>query len=271
MGWLVGIGLGGYLAAAHGWRATFLVAGVPGVVLAVITWLVLDEPRARLGAPFDSSRAEGVREALMQLRNKRSYLLALAGICTYAVFTYGLSTFLPSFMIRSLHASMEQISLPWGVAISIANLMGALIGGQLADRLSRSDIRWYAWIPAIACALDVPAYGFALMSNHVKAFIPLDFLAEIIISAGMSPIFVAMHAVCGSRRRTIAIATALLLFSLLGSGVGPPLVGLISDALLPRYGAESLRYSLFAVVLFLLPAAVIFCRTGFAMPPELEE
>lgn len=269
-GWLVGIGLGGYIVAIYGWRIAFVMAGIPGILLAIIARIFLSEPRTSTGFPSASGHAESVVETLRVLKDKQSYLFALLGLSLYAIFSYGIATFVPSFMTRSLHASLEQISLIWGALIASANLGGAVIGGWLADMLGKRDARWYTWMPAMACALAVFAYGVAFSTNHPSSFIAADFVAEFICAAGTPAIFVAMHAVCGSQRRTMAVATAMLLFSMFGSGVGPPIVGIISDIFGSTYGSDSLRISLLALLIFLIPAAIAFCMAGRSMLNDLE-
>ena len=269
-GWLFGVGIGGYIAATYGWRTTFLLAGIPGLVLAAIAWLILREPRMCLGFPVASHLEEPMSQTIRRLWAKRSFAYALIGLSLYAIFTFGLATFVPSFMIRSLHASLEQLSFTWGVAICVANLLGALCGGWLADWLGRRDPRWYAWLPALACGSGVLTYGVALLTERLWTFIVTDFIAEFMCAVGLPAVFMSMHAVCGARRRTLAVAVALLLFSLIGSGIGPPAVGAVSDAFAVIVGSESLRYSLMAILIFLIPASVAFYRAGCAMPDDLE-
>ena len=267
-GWLVGIGLGGYLAAAYGWRMTFVLAGLPGLVLACLAWCVLEEPRTRLGFPSKSRRIGETRDAMRSLAKRPSYLLLVAGICTYGIFSYGLTTFLPSFMVRSLHVSMAQVGLPWGIAIAFANLGGALVGGRLADQLGMQDSRWYAWIPSLGCALAAPFYVLTVTTKHIQLFMAFDFAAEFIISTGMAPVFAAVQFVSDDKHRTLSVASALLLFSLAGSGIGPPVVGYLSDSLIPVRGSESLRGALLAVIVFLAPAAVFLFRAGKKLPRD---
>jgi predicted MFS family arabinose efflux permease len=271
VGYLVGVALGGYIAATRGWRAAFFLAGAPGLALAVIVRLALPEPRCRLGFPSSGPEAENVRQTLSRLRCKQSFLLALGGLSAYTIFSYGVSVFLPSFMIRVLHATLEQVSTTWGFAISAANLAGAIGGGWLADRLSRRDIRWYAWLPTIACVLAAPIYWLALASHHLWTFIGFDFLAETIISIGIPAYFAAIHAVCGNRRRVMAVTIVLFCITLFGSTIGPLAAGVLSDALSSVYGLESLRYSLFSMLLFLIPAGVCFYWFAREMPRDLED
>lgn len=269
-GYLIGVSLGGYVAATAGWRAAFLVVGTPGIILAVAVRLILPEPREQLGFPAVGAEAESIRQAILRLR-KRSFFWALTAISVYTIFSFGINIFLPSYMIRTLHASLAVVSVTWGLAISVANLIGALVGGWLGDVLSRRDIRWYAWLPALTCALAAPLYWFALAAGRLWSFIVLDFFAELVVGLGISICFATIHAVCGGRRRTMAIALVQLSFMVIGCGLGPLIAGMLSDGLRGQYGDDSLRYSLVVLVAFLLPAAAAFYFSARTIPIDLEE
>lgn len=271
VGCLVGLALGGYIAATLGWRNTFLFAGALGIVLAMITRLSLAEPRLRLGFPSARSNVESSTRAIWRLQRKRSFLYTVIGLSVFYFFSLGVTTFLPSFMIRTLHVSLEQVSVTWGVAISVANLLGTLAGGWLADRLSRRDIRWYAWLSTIACVLGALLYWLALSASRLSTFIAIEFLAELLMWTGTFATWPAIHAICGNARRGMAIAVAQFAYVLVGSGFGPLAAGALSDALGPRYGIQSLRYSLNIMTFSLLLAAIAFYLSGRSMAQDQED
>jgi predicted MFS family arabinose efflux permease len=257
-GYCVGIVLGGYIAAIYGWRNAFLVAGLPGLVLALLVHFTLAEPRCQIGFPAAKPNTESMRESLSKLRGTNSYLFILVGYTVYAIYAYGISVFMPSFMIRSLHASLEQVSVTWGVGAAIAMFSGAMIGGGLADRLINRDIRWCVWLPAIACVTGLPIYWLALSANSLTGFIAAAFPAELILAIVSSIPFAALHLVCGHSRRALAVAIAYFLLVLVGGGCGPLLAGVLSDAWSVAYQTESLRYSMRTLLLFLIPASAAF-------------
>ncbi len=270
-GYCVGVCFGGYIASVDGWRAAFLFAGVPGLALAVICRFFLREPRSTLGFPNVSARAEGAVASFQCLQRKRSYVLALTGLTLFSIFGYGTSVFLPSFMIRVLHATLRDVSVTWGVAVAVAMICGALVGGRLGDWLGSKDCRWYAWIPGISYLIGAPLYWATLSTHHLWSFIAVDFPAELVLAMGTAVAFSTIHSVCGTRRRALAIATVQFSMTLLGCGLGPLISGVLSDALTPTYGIDSLRYALVATVVLLLPAAASFYRAGFAIALERED
>jgi len=129
VGGLAGVGLGGYIAAILGWRSAFLMAGGAGIVLALVARMVLAEPRLQLGFPAGGSQGETLGQVVVRLWNKPSYLRVLLGMCGWMFYIIGTTTFLPAFMMRSLHATLTQVSLTWGVTSAVSNLVGTLAGG----------------------------------------------------------------------------------------------------------------------------------------------
>jgi len=271
VGLLSGIALGGYIAASQGWRAAFILVGAPGLLLALVTRLFLAEPRRELRFPPDNLSTESLRQTILRLREKRSYLYALIGISVYCVYAFGVTMFLPSYMIRSLGASLEQASTTWGVAITAANVIGSLLGGYLTDALSRRDVRWHGWLPALTCAAGAVLYWLAFAIPHFWAFIGVEFLAETVLGVGFPAVYSGVHSVCGHQRRSMAVGILFLSMMVAGNGLGPLMAGMLSDAFSSAFGTGSLRYSLITLVVLMLPAAAAFYLSARTMPDELED
>jgi MFS family permease len=270
-GYLLGFGVGGYLAATQGWRMAFLVAGVPGLVLALITRFGLSEPRLLLRFQVGRADGESVRASLARLMAKRSYLYALAGCLLYFLVAYGALIFIPSFLIRTLHVGLTDVSVTYGSLGAIASVIGTLGGGWVADRLARRDARWLAWLPALALVVTAPIEIAAFMMSSFKAFLACGFAASVLLAGGLPPVFAAIHAVCGGRRRATAIAIVLFSATLFGGGCGPLLAGAISDLLTARYGADGLRYALIVMMPVLAASGACFYFFARAMPQDIED
>jgi MFS family permease len=270
-GYLLGFGLGGYVAATYGWRTAFLLAGAPGLALAVLTYCKLAEPRLQRGFPTEGLSLESVRQTLGRLRAKRGFLYALAGCILYFFIAYGALIFIPSFLIRVLQVPLAKVSVAYGSVAAVASVIGTLGGGWLADRLGRRDIRWLAWLPASACVLTAPVYIAAFSVDSFIAFLALAFVAGLLLVGGLPPVFAAIHAICGSARRSMAIAIVLFSATLFGGGFGPLATGAISDFLTAGYGPQGLRYSLMLMMSLLVMTGGFFYLFGREMPTDLED
>ncbi len=268
---LLGLGLGGYVAAVYGWRNAFLLGGVPGLLLAILARLTLAEPRLQHpGLVNASGKQETTKETMSALVRKRSFLYALGGCLVYFLFAYGVLTFIPSFLIRSLHLSLAEVSVAYALVAASGSLIGTLGGGWLSDRLGRRDVRWLAWLAAIACGLTAPLFLAAFSAERLSAFLAAAFFANLLLTAGVPSIFSAIHAVCGARRRATAIALIYFSASLVGGGMGPMATGALSDALRAVYGENSLRYSLMMMTALLAGCCLLFYRFGQEMPGDTE-
>jgi len=269
-GYLLGIGFGGYIAATHGWRSALLLAGAPGLVLAVAARLTLAEPRLQRGFDRSGKQAESrLAQTLAELWRKPSFRYALVGSFFGSVYSYGVAVFLPAFQVRVLHASLTEVSVKYGVSTAAATFIGMLCSGWLADRLGRRDIRWVAWVAAVGSAAGGVLYMLALSVSDFEMFLALAFVATALVSGGAS-VYAAVHAVCGSRRRATAIALMLFLGTLFGGGLGPLAIGALSDALGETYGTEGLRYSLMAMMPTLAGCGIFYYLMGREMPVDLE-
>lgn len=256
VGYLVGVTAGSAIAAAYGWRAAFLVMGLPGLLLALATWLLLKEPRLRAGFRPPPDIGESFLETLRVLWRKPSFVWLTTAMVLYFMYAYGVMIFVVSFMVRVLGVPLGQAGTLFGAAGTVALIVGSIGGGYLIDRLGRKDLRWLAWAPAAVLAGALPLYLLAFLSSDVWVFIGLIGVAGLAINAGLPAFFSILHSVCGSARRAMAVAIVFFFANLIGLGLGPVITGALSDLFTGWYGVEGLRYALLVMVFILLPAAV---------------
>jgi MFS family permease len=270
-GYLLGFSVGGFIAAKYGWRPVFLLAGAPGLLVALIARIGLSEPRLLAKFAGGAAKAERFGETLARLIKKRAFVHALIGSILYFFVAYGAIIFVPSFQIRVLRVPLARVSVVYGAVAAVASVIGTLGGGWLADSLSRRDIRWLAWLPAVALTLSGPVWIVGFSLGSFPAFLALAFVGNVLLVGGLPPVFAAVHSVCGSRRRATAVAIVLFSSTLFGGGFGPLITGAISDALSARFGADGLRYSLMLMMTLMAPIGVSLYLFGRAMPADLED
>jgi len=268
---VLGLWVGGNIAATYGWRYAFLLAGIPGLVLALAVRLTLAEPRLPLALVITNRPADGVMTTILRLRRKRSYVAILLGSVLYYCFGYGALIFVPSFLMRVLHAPLAKVGTIYGLVVAAGSLFGTLAGGWLADRLSRHDVRWLSWLPASAFVLACPIYMVAFSIRDFSICMAFVFVGTVMLAGGLPSVFSAIHSVCGSTRRATAIAIVLFSASLFGGGLGPLASGALSDGLNAHYGNQGLRYALMTMTTLLAASGIILYWSGRAMPRDLEE
>ena len=271
LGYLLGFGVGGYIAATRGWRAAFMAVALPGLVLVVITRVCLSEPRGFLDHRVNSSEFETTRRSLARLLQKRSYVYALLGCLIYFFVAYGALIFIPSFLVRTLHVPLARVSVSYGATSALASAIGTLGGGWIADLLAQRDRRWLAWLPALSMLATAPLLIAALLVGSFESFLAFAFVASLLLTAGLPPVFAAIHEVCGNRRRATAIAIVLFSATLFGGGFGPLVTGVVSDFLTRHYGAEGLRYSLIIMMPLLIASSGCFYCFARVMHKDIED
>jgi len=263
VGYGVALVLGGAIAQAYGWRAAFITVGILGGGFAPLTYFVLKEPRQDARYPLRSTDRESTLAAMRNLLGKPAFRNIVAGIVLYFLMSYGALVFIVSFMIREHGLSVARSGLTFGTISAFGAIVGNLSGGALADRLASRDIAWFARLGGWGMIVALPLYELSLSAPTIIVMVPLLFLATVVLTGLIPAMFAALHAVCGSKRRALAVAVAFFFANLIGLGLGPVLAGSLSDALSPRYGlAEGLRYALMTVMTAFVPAGWFLLRAA---------
>jgi MFS family permease len=269
-GYIAGFMLGAHIAATRGWRSAFVWVGAPGLLLAGLALVLLREPRKVLGPPAASSR-ESWTATLVLLWRKPAYRLTLLGLTLYSLFAYGALVFVPSYLLRVLGVGMAEMGTAYGSVSAVAALSGALAGGVLADRLAARDARWLLRLPAFGVALACPLYVAAFNSQDFTLFLILTGLGGVLLNGALPAGFAAAHLVCGSARRAMAVAILMFCVTMVASNAGPLLIGVVSDALAPRYGVAGLRYALSLMTLILFVSGWTLYRASRTLRDDAEQ
>ncbi|MNG88143.1 D-galactonate transporter [compost metagenome] len=266
LGAIVGLGLGGWIAQHHGWRYAFLLIGAPGILLGLVLLLTV-----RVPAPVQVKRAvdaphEGWLQTLGELMRMPSFLwLVLTGGAA-AIAGYAIGTWSPSFLIRSHGLNMQQAGFLVGVVGGTGSTIGTLVCGVLTDRLARRDVGWQIGVPLLGTLISIPfALAYFLWPQGIAFHIgdtpvPQAFLFYSAFGFfgvwWATPCLGAISHLFPANRLAQATAIFVMAMTLLGVGLGPLLIGMLSDLFLPSLQGESLRYALAASVALLVLAAV---------------
>jgi MFS family permease len=244
----IGALTGGWVGAHFGWRTAFMVVGLPGILLALVVFLTLREPRRGqsdgVEVVGDAESLGNVLRFLMRLRSFRHLAFAAA---LHAFYGYGAANFIPSFLARVHEVPLGQRGMLFAV-ILISGGIGNVAGGRLADLFGERDARWYLWVPGIATLLGAPAaLAFYLWPTPYVA-VALGCLPTIFGAMYLGPTFALTQTLVRPRMRALASAILLFIINMIGLGGGPTFVGWLSDQLAPRYGIEAVRYALLFTV-----------------------
>ena len=262
-GYALGLVLGGFVAQHYGWRAAFVTFGLSGLVLVPLTHLTLKEPRRAPQFARPLENVESTVGAIYALLAKPAYRNILGAMVLLFFISYGSLVFIVSLMIRVHGMNVAQAGALYGAISAVGGVIGAVGGGALADRLAARDIAWLSRVAAGGLIVSVPLYELALWSSNPVLMAPLFLVATVVLTSVAPPAFSAIHVVCGSSRRALAIALVYFFANLFGLGLGPVVAGALSDTLAVDYGpGEGLRRALMIVTGVLLPAGWLMWRAG---------
>ena len=236
--------IGGWLGQLYGWRVAFLAVGVPGVLLALIVRFTLREPpRAATLRKRDS-----VREVFAFMLRRRAFVHMSIGASLHAFYGYGAASFIPVFLIRVHGFALGELGT-WLAAIGLTTgVLGTYLGGAVSDRLASAGARWYMRVPAFASIIGLPfAFLFYLWPEGRTAIL-LSIPGALLGPIYLGPTFAMTQSLVRPDMRALASAILLFIINLIGLGLGPWFVGMLSDALKPTYGVDAIRYALLGTV-----------------------
>jgi sugar phosphate permease len=270
------------------WRMAFFIVGLAGLLLTPLLKFTVREPRRgaldSMGADrdhaadhvADQDRAAdhdhdrtsmaavppSLLEVIALLARRPSFWGLSLGAACASMMGYGLFFWAPSFLVRSFHLSLLHASLAYGGLVLTGGLIGIWFGGVLADRYGEKRRAMYAFIPAAAFVATVPFYVAGVLSTTLWVSFAVLLVPTALGLVWLGPVLAAVqHLVPGNMRAT---ASALFLFinNLIGIGLGTALIGIVSDVMRQRFGAESLRYAILAGTGFYLMAAALLFFAG---------
>jgi predicted MFS family arabinose efflux permease len=230
-GVLIGSIAGGYIAQSYGWRLTFVIFGVPGLILAILVPLTIREPkRGRLDTPrAGADKVPPLGEVFRRFVHKRALFHCVAGASIAAFGAYSIISFSAPFFIRAHGATLAQAGVFLGLTGGLSAGIGIFFSGQITDWASRRDSRWTVWIPAAGLLLATPLYIAGFLVSSKSAAMAILLVAPALQYLYLGPTMGLMHNLVTPRMRATATAFLYLAVNLFGLGLGPPITGFLSD------------------------------------------
>lgn len=265
-GAIAGVILGGIIAESWGWRYAFIVVGLPGLLVAAVAFFTLREPeRGRLSETPPSGDRPAFLDTAKRLFANRVFLFVTLGNAFAVMMAYVVANWAPPLYRRVFELGAAEVGLYAALGIVIGGLPGTIAGGIMSDMLVRRDPRWQGWMPAIGLAIAFPLLLTA-------PFSPTVFGAALVFAAGtffanlcLGPAAALIQTVARPDERALAASLYIFVGSGLGIGVGPLVVGLLSDGFAPAYGTDSLRYAMAATSVLTLMGAAMFLAAAPAL------
>lgn len=243
IGVLVSLVLAGWLGELVGWRATFVLIGSPGLLIALIFWLSVREP-ARAAASHHDRGDTSTWGVIGALCRNRAFMHYTLGYSVAVMLLHGHLQWLPAFFHRSFGVSGASLGISIALTRALGTALGLIAGGLWADGWSKRDPRGPGRLLFWSSLFGVLTQAGVLLTSNLSVAYAFSTLVGFITSLPIGPLTAAIQAEAEPRARATAGALMLILSSIIGMGGGPLVVGVLSDLLATRAGEESLRYSL---------------------------
>jgi len=264
VGSALGYVVGGFMDVHFGWRMAFFVAGVPGLILALLCLGLRDPPRGgqdgkETGQPRAASRPAA---NYLELLKNRPYVLTIAGYAAYTFALGGLAYWIPAFLERVRHVPEKSATFSFGIIVVITGFVGTFAGGWLGDFCARYTQRAYLWISAAATLAAVPFAWLALTVAAPRTYLVCMVIAQLLMFLSTGPINATIVNLVRPTQRSSANALGVFSIHLLGDVPSPLLIGLISTH-------SSLQQGVKLVPLAILVSGVIWIFGALAQPAGL--
>lgn len=263
LGSALGVALGASLAAAFNWRIPFYVIGAVGVVTAVIVYFVIDEPQRgahdeAAAEPLAAAPGPGFFATIVRFFSNPILLMASLASGGANFITYGISNFATLFLMREKGMRLEEVAIYYALVIGIGMSAGIYASGRLIDRFGARSKAAHAWIPALSLLLALPFFIAFVWAPSWPLAIAFLIVPTFLNAFFLSPTVSFVQNEVRPDQRVISGALLLLVMNLIGLGLGPTYVGMMSDYFRPTHGVHSLQTALYALAPMYLIAAALF-------------
>ena len=256
LGALIAYAGGGWVTQHFSWREAFFLAGAPGLLMALLVWFTIREPRGNpsLAMAFKAPTGQlKFLDAFKELAVKPTYWhLIAAGVMVQFV-AYGFAAFYGGYFMRVQGVVMQvtpdmpagtwdfaTMGVALGLMIGISGAFGAWSGGVVADAVRKRGVGWTLVVPALLMMASTPLFILGLFQTTPLMALLLFAVPTIAGTFYYGPTFAAVQSLARDETRAVAVSVYLLIAGLLGMGVGPFFVGVLNDVFASRLVGEGL-------------------------------
>ena len=222
-----------------------MVAGAPGLIAALLLVLTIKEPiRGHYDAPgLGDADAPPLWAVLRRMIQRPAFLHVVLGSTVASMGGFGINIFLAQYFFRRFGLGLGESGLLSGLISALPGSVSMLGGGLLADHLGKKDPRFYAWIPGIGALLAAPFYVLSFLQGSWPMATALLMITGLFQYAYLPALMGVTANLMEPRMRATAAAVVGIMTNLVGAGLAPVVVGMLSD----RFASQAIGGSFAAV------------------------
>jgi len=276
---------GAMVKAFDSWRAPFFIAAVPGLLLATFMFFIREPKRGAAESVRISQ--EKIDKPIRRVLTIPTFgWLVLAGL-SFNFATYACNSFMVPMLQRYFLLPLQQAAVATGLIVGVTGLVGLTVGGWIADKVHQRYANGRLMFAALSLIVSTLTTGYALHAGRIEIglFIGIFSVGWLFSYNFYTCVYTAIQDVVEPRLRATAMAVFFAGLYLLGGGLGPVVVGLLSDyfshSAMAAAGVEQMTevfkadglhdamllipVALFMTLLFLLQASRSFARDAARM------
>ncbi|RYY28464.1 MAG: MFS transporter [Sphingomonadales bacterium] len=228
-GIMMGTMIGGWLASRFGWQKTFMILAVPGILAALLLTTIKEPPRGHSDALIEDGAAPSFGEVVRHALRERAYVNVVIGSGIAAFAAYGVQSFTTAFLLRNFSMDLASAGLAFGLIFGLGSGIGTVVGGIWVDRAAERDVRMRGWLPAIFLAATGPMFMLGYAQSNSMVAIAILFLAGVLSFMHQGASYGVIQNSFPPRMRATGVAAAFMAQALIGLGLGPLVMGMLSD------------------------------------------
>lgn len=270
-GILLGFLVGGWVNEFFGWRAAFLIVGVPGIALALLVRFTVPEPPRGIAVEASANALPSAAPPQAPLFTEVVRFMVGHGILRHLIFASALVAFagyaaviwVPVYLVRIHSLGTGMVGTYLALIVGFGGAAGILLAGRLADRLSAGlGSQWLPWIVALANLISLPFLLWTFLAPTAQGALVGFAVPAMLATVYVAPSFALIQNEVPVPMRAVAAAINLFITNIIGLGLGPFSVGFFSDLFASWAGEESLRYGLMVTGVALLWGVAHYLRCG---------
>ncbi|MCK9541644.1 MAG: MFS transporter [Novosphingobium sp.] len=269
-GAMLGAYFGGLLTASYGWRTALYVAAVPGFVLAALLLLTVREPK-RGQSDETVTRENATFMDALRMARMPSHACLFAALIFGSLSSVGISSWIPALLMRAYQMPVGDAGSLTALA-GLIGMAGTALGGILSDYYAKGRTEKLLFLAGFSHLICIPPFLYGLLFvDDIAAFAPLLFLWSFLHVIYFGPGFSLALGLTPASLRGRMMALIFVLMNMLGAGMGPQIVGWVSDALTLAGDSASLRHAVAALTVATFITGMLFLLARRWIKPGITE